>query len=54
MMLDILLTNREEILEALNTYRANVRKLAQLIASGEEEDLREALATIRALRREMY
>ena len=54
MMLDILLTNREEILEALNTYRANVRKLAQLIASGEEEDLREVLATIRALRREMY
>lgn len=54
MMLDILLTNREEILEALNTYRANVRKLAQLIASGKEEDLREALATIRALRREMY
>ncbi len=54
MMLDILLTNREEILEALNTYRANVRKLAQLIASGEEKDLREALATIRTLRREMY
>lgn len=54
MMLDVLLTNREEILEALNTYRANVRKLAQLIASGEEEDLREALATIRALRQEMY
>lgn len=54
MMLDILLTNREEILEALNTYRANVRKLAQLIASGEEEDLQEALATICALRREMY
>jgi len=54
MMLDILLTNRGEVLEALNTYRANVRRLAQLAASGEEEDLRQALGTIRALRREMY
>ncbi|HDL86363.1 MAG TPA: prephenate dehydrogenase/arogenate dehydrogenase family protein, partial [Candidatus Acetothermia bacterium] len=54
MMLDILLTNREEVLEALNTYRAHVRRLAQLIASGEEKDLRQALTTIRKLRREMY
>ena len=54
MMLDILLTNRGEILEALNTYRANVRRLAQLVASGEEQDLRQALTTIRTLRREMY
>ena len=54
MMLDILLTNRGEVLEALNTYRASVRKLAQLVASGEEEDLRQALDTIRTLRREMY
>lgn len=54
MMLDILLTNREEVLEALNTYRAHVRRLAQLIASGEEEELRQALTTIRRVRREMY
>jgi len=54
MMLDILLTNREEVLEALNTYRAHARRLAQLIASGEEDDLRQALTTIRKLRREMY
>jgi len=54
MMLDILLTNREEVLEALNTYRAHVRKLEQLVASGEEEDLRQALTTIRTLRKEMY
>lgn len=54
MMLDILLTNREEVLQALNTYQANVRRLAQLVASGEEEDLRQVLGTIRALRREMY
>lgn len=54
MMLDILLTNREEVLEALNTYRAHVRRLAQMIASGEEEELRQALTTIRKVRREMY
>ena len=53
-MLDILLTNREEVLQALNTCQANVRRLAQLVASGEEEDLRQVLGTIRALRREMY
>jgi len=54
MMLDILLTNREEVLQALNTYQANVRRLAQVVASGKEEDLRQVLGTIRALRREMY
>jgi prephenate dehydrogenase len=47
MMLDILLTNRGAVLEALGTCDAQLRHLARLVASGDEESLRAALSAIR-------
>jgi len=54
MMVDILLTNREEVLEALETYQAQLRDLTRLVAAGDEEDLRTVLSAIRQERRRMY
>lgn len=69
MMLDILLTNREAVLEALGSCQARLRDLAHLLeaasadidrasadvdrASGEEEQLRAALTAIRDRRANM-
>jgi len=59
MMLDILMTNREAVLEALGSCQARLRDLARLLeaasadvdrASGEEEQLWAALTAIRARR----
>jgi prephenate dehydrogenase len=47
MMLDILLTNREPVLEALGTCEAQLRHLAHLVESGEESGLRTTLTAIR-------
>ena len=47
MMLDILLTNREAVVEALGTCDAQLQHLARLVASGDEESLRAALSAIR-------
>jgi prephenate dehydrogenase len=54
MMLDILLTNREEILESVETCQAQLTSLARLLRAGNEHELRVALGTIREKRREMY
>jgi len=51
MMLDILLTNREAVLEALGTCSAQLRHLARLVEAGDEESLRTALTAIRDRRR---
>jgi prephenate dehydrogenase len=53
MMLDILLTNREPVLEALEDSARQLRDLARLVDSGDEGGLRDALAAVRARRTEM-
>ncbi len=54
MMLDILLTNRGEVLQAVHTYQAQLQALAHLLADGKEQELRQALARLRGKRKEMF
>ena len=54
MMVDILLTNRDEVVKAMRTCVAKMRMLADLVAVGDEETLRHTLSTIREKRREMF
>jgi prephenate dehydrogenase len=54
MMTDILLTNREEVLKALDTYQEHLREMIRLVEDGDEEKMGEVLSTIRTTRREMY
>jgi prephenate dehydrogenase len=54
MMLDILLTNREEILKALHNYQAQLQSLTRLLENDHEEELRTALHVIREKRKEMF
>jgi prephenate dehydrogenase len=54
MMADILLTNREEVLKALDTYQDHLREMIRLVEDGDEEKMREVLGAIRETRREMY
>jgi len=54
MMLDILLTNREEVSKALNTCIAHMSDLARLVQEGDEAALRHRLSVIRDKRKEMF
>jgi prephenate dehydrogenase len=54
MMTDILLTNRDEILEAVAVFQGQIRRLARLIESGTEDEIRAALQQIRQERLRMY
>jgi prephenate dehydrogenase len=54
MMLDILLTNREEVLRAVRVFGAQLDRLADLLAAGDEDGLRQALEATRRQRREMF
>lgn len=54
MMTDILLTNRDEVLGALNVFQQQIRRLAQLMESGDEEAMRAILDEIRQERLRMY
>ena len=54
MMLDILLTNRDNVTEAATTFVEHLQGLIRLIEAGDEEALRSSLTTIRSLRKEMY
>ena len=54
MMTDILLTNRKEVLKALDAYRAQLRDLTRLVEAADEEDLRTALSAIREERLRMF
>jgi len=47
MMLDILLTNREAVLEALDICTGQLRHLTRLAESGDEDGLRSTLSAIR-------
>ena len=53
MMIDILLTNRAAILDALPRYRAELDSLAVLIDSADPDSLRAALAPAQSKRSEM-
>lgn len=54
MMLDILLTNREQVLQAVATFQARLGDLARLVQQGDEETLRRELGAIRKTRLEMF
>ena len=56
MMVDILSTNREHVLRAVDVYIEQLRRLSDLVAQGEEgeSELREALQYIRTTRKEHY
>jgi prephenate dehydrogenase len=54
MMVDILLTNRQQVDRALQTCIAQLQNLARLVETGDEERLREELGLIRQTRKEMY
>jgi prephenate dehydrogenase len=54
MMLDILMTNREEVLQAVAVFQDQLGNLAHLLEAGDEEDLRAALIAIRAERMRMF
>ena len=54
MMLDILMTNREHVLAAVRECETQLRRLADLVADGDEGALRDALTTIRNTRKEMF
>ena len=54
MMIDILMTNRDEVLKAVNVFQAQLGNLACLIETGEEEGLREVLSSIREERMRMF
>lgn len=54
MMLDILLTNREEVLKALDFYQTQLHDLTRLVESGDEEGMRTVLSAIRERRLEMF
>ncbi len=43
MMVDILLTNQEKVLNVVNVYQAQLRDLARLVKVGDEENLRQVL-----------
>jgi len=54
MMLDILLTNREEVLKAIHAYQVQLAGLARLLEESDEPHLRETLSAIRQKRMEMF
>ena len=54
MMLDILMTNRVQVLKAVTTCQAHLAYLARLLEDGDEESLRTSLEAIRAERVRMF
>jgi prephenate dehydrogenase len=54
MMIDILLTNREEVLKALDAYHMQLHSLAGLVEAGDEKDLYTVLSDIRQERMRMF
>jgi prephenate dehydrogenase len=54
MMMDILFTNRKAILDSLKDYRVELDTLAALLESGDEEELRTALAPSQQQRSQLF
>jgi prephenate dehydrogenase len=53
-MLDILLTNRNAIVEALRKYDANFNELVKLVGAGDEGELRKLLTAVYQCRRSLF
>lgn len=54
MMTDILLTNREEILNALREYGSHLHELERLVKERDEKELKQALNYVCEKRKEMF
>jgi prephenate dehydrogenase len=54
MMTDILLTNRDEVLKAVEVLQEQLRRLAQIVRNSQEEEMRAAFEGIREERLRMY
>jgi prephenate dehydrogenase len=54
MMTDILITNRQEILQAVDVFQDQVRRLMRLVEDGDEAEIQAALRDIRRERLRMY
>ena len=54
MMLDILLTNREAVLDTLDTYQLEIRVFADMLRAGDEQGLKEVLRAIQMRRKELF
>lgn len=54
MMVDILLTNRDEVLKALGAYQAKLEDLARLVEAHDEDLMRTVLSAIREERLRMF
>ncbi len=54
MMVDILLTNREDVVNATRICETHLARLRSLVEAGDEQELRAALQYIRETRKEMY
>jgi prephenate dehydrogenase len=54
MMLDILMTNQVEVVRSVEACQVQLGRLAELVQSGAEDELRAALSSIREERRRMY
>lgn len=54
MMTDILLTNRGEVVKALDVFKSEIVRLSRLVENGDGERIRTALREIRQKRLEMY
>jgi prephenate dehydrogenase len=54
MMVDILMTNQEQVDVALQSCIGQLQRIGRLIEDGDEERLREELSYIRQTRKEMY
>jgi prephenate dehydrogenase len=54
MMLDILMTNREAVLQSVEAFQGQLEVLAGLVAAGDEQALRATLSAIRGERMRMF
>jgi prephenate dehydrogenase len=54
MMLDILMTNREAVLQSVEAFQGQLEVLAGLVAAGDEQALRATLGAIRGERMRMF
>lgn len=54
MMIDILLTNRDKVLKAVDTCQAQLAELVRLLENGDEDKLRSVLSLVRRKRLEMF
>jgi prephenate dehydrogenase len=54
MIMDILCSNKDNIIPVLETARNHMKKIIELLSSGQEDSLREVLSEVRQRRRNMF